>query len=163
MIRFRALLVPGGKVPYDTWTFVVLPARVHAALGGAARTAVRGTLQGVPFRATAARGEGVVRFPVPAAVRQVAGVGVGTSVEVVVERDPEAAAPELPLELSDALARDAKLAAQFQAMAPSHRRAWAQYVAEAKRPETRARRVERAREGIAQRRFPSEKPRSDRS
>ncbi|MFJ9777977.1 YdeI/OmpD-associated family protein [Amycolatopsis sp. NPDC101161] len=51
---------------------------------------------------------------------------------------------ELPGELADALdaAPDAKAA--FEALPPSHRREYVQWVAEAKKPETRVSRAEKA-------------------
>ncbi|WP_372668938.1 YdeI/OmpD-associated family protein [Amycolatopsis kentuckyensis] len=51
---------------------------------------------------------------------------------------------ELPAELADALdaAPDAKAA--FDALPPSHRREYVQWVAEAKKPETRVSRAEKA-------------------
>jgi uncharacterized protein YdeI (YjbR/CyaY-like superfamily) len=41
-------------------------------------------------------------------------------------------------------------------MSPSLRRAWATYVDEAKRPETRLRRAEKAREGIREKLYPNQ-------
>lgn len=50
-------------------------------------------------------------------------------------------APELPQELAAALAHDAAAQAAFAALSPSHRREYAEWIAEAKRAETRERRV----------------------
>lgn len=62
---------------------------------------------------------------------------------------------ELPGELVAALDGDPAVRAAFDALAVSHRREYANWVAEAKRPETRQRRagraVEMVREGIAAR------------
>jgi uncharacterized protein YdeI (YjbR/CyaY-like superfamily) len=49
---------------------------------------------------------------------------------------------EVPPELARALARAPRARAAFEELPPSHRREIAGYVAEAKRPETRAKRVE---------------------
>lgn len=61
---------------------------------------------------------------------------------------------ELPDELAVALDGDPPVRAAFYALAPSHRREYANWVAEAKRPETRVRRagraVEMVREGLAE-------------
>lgn len=57
----------------------------------------------------------------------------------------------IPGELADAL-RDAALTGAFEALAPSHRDEYARWVAEAKRPETRARRAAKAVEMIRHRR-----------
>ena len=47
----------------------------------------------------------------------------------------------VPPELSEALAKKKKALAAFEAMSPSHRREYCEYVDEAKRPETKAARV----------------------
>lgn len=60
---------------------------------------------------------------------------------------PEA---EVPKELAAALAKNRKAKAVFDAFAPSHRREYIQWIAEAKRDETRAKRVEQAIEWIAE-------------
>ncbi len=153
MHTFTTELVPGGKRPYDTWNFVVLPDAVVAALGRPP-FAVRGTLAGAPFRGSAARGEGVVRVPVTAELRARAGVARGDRVEVRIELDREPPALDVPAELQAVLDSDRTLRTAWDAMAPSHRRAWAQYVGEAARPETRARRAAKADEGIRARAFP---------
>lgn len=153
MSHFSTTLVPGRRRPYDTWTFVVLPAEVVDALGRPP-LAVRVTIAGTVFRGTAARGEGAVRIPVTADVRARAGVACGDRVDVDVEIDTEPRDPSVPSELQELLDGDAGLRAAWRAMAPSHRRAWAQYVSEAKRPATRTRRAARAPDGIRARAFP---------
>ncbi|MHA6723866.1 YdeI/OmpD-associated family protein [Sphingomonas sp. RS2018] len=61
-------------------------------------------------------------------------------------RPPRAPKPELPVppELADALAGDAAAAATFAAFPPSCRREYSEWIGEAKRPETRARRTAEA-------------------
>jgi uncharacterized protein YdeI (YjbR/CyaY-like superfamily) len=51
---------------------------------------------------------------------------------------------EVPSELAEALAEDDAAAATFNAFPPSCRREYCEWVAEAKRPETKAKRVEEA-------------------
>ncbi|WP_290058259.1 YdeI/OmpD-associated family protein [Amycolatopsis solani] len=58
---------------------------------------------------------------------------------------------EVPGELAAALAADPDAAAAFEALPPSHRREYAQWVAEAKKPETR---VSRAGKTVARLREP---------
>ncbi len=152
-MQFESTLVPGRKVPYTTWTFVELPPELPDEWG-TPPFALRGTLAGVPFRGTASRGEGVVRMPVPLALRGQAGVGCGDRVMVLVEIDPEPRPVDVPDELRAVLAGDAEAAALFEDLPPAHRRAWAQHVAEAKRPETRDRRARKALDGIRARAFP---------
>jgi hypothetical protein len=153
---FRTRLTAGSVPPYDTWTFVVVPRDVHAALGGGARIAIRGLIEGVEFRSTMQRGDGVMRFPVTRDVRENAGVRTGNEVEVTIEIDPDSREPEVPVELRDVLDSSA-LWEVFRALAPSCRRAWAEYVAEAKQQSTRARRAAKAVTGIAAKRFPGQR------
>jgi hypothetical protein len=153
MTRFETTLARGGKPPYDTWTFAVVPPEVCEPWG-AGPTPVRGTIAGTPFRGTASRGEGVVRVPLSHAFRQEAGVAVGDRVVIELEPDPEPRPVEIPDELRAVLDADRDLAARFDALPPAHRRAWATHVAEAKRPETRARRAAKAPDGIRAREFP---------
>jgi hypothetical protein len=151
MERFKAVLVPGRKPPYTTWTFIEIPAARARALG---HGPVRGTLAGTSFRGTASRSAGTLRVPVPRALLERAGVARGDRVEVTLERDLQPRPVRIPAELKAVLADEPTLAAAFEALPLSHRRAWAQHVAEAKQPETRKRRADKARAGIRQREFP---------
>ncbi len=54
------------------------------------------------------------------------------------------AAPVVPAELLAALRKNKKAKAAFDGMSPSHQREYAEWIAEAKRDETRERRVEQA-------------------
>lgn len=60
------------------------------------------------------------------------------------------AAIVVPPELAKALARQPKVQAQFDAMSPSQRREYCEWIAEAKKPETRERRLLKAMEQIAE-------------
>ncbi len=55
---------------------------------------------------------------------------------------------EVPPDLADALAADAAAQAAFEALPASHRREYVQWIGEAKRAETRARRIERTLERL---------------
>lgn len=151
--HFRVTLVPGRKRPYDTWTFIIVPPAM-AASWGAGPLPVRGTVAGIAFRGTASRGEGSLRVPVPRELRDEAGVGCGDTVEVSLERDTAPRPVEIPPELQSVFEAHPDVARLFDALPPAHRHAWAAYVADAKRPETRERRAKSAPEGIRAREFP---------
>jgi Bacteriocin-protection, YdeI or OmpD-Associated/Domain of unknown function (DUF1905) len=130
---------------------VDLPAAVLEALGGGKRFHVRGTLNGIEFASsTMPTGGGGVCLGLHKATRERAGVAPGDSVTLSLERT-ERPEVEVPDELREALAADLQAAEAFDRLAHTHRREYAQWVGEAKRPETRARRVaqtlERLREG----------------
>lgn len=151
--RFRTTLVPGRKPPYTTWTFIELPDEVAAAFGPGSHP-VRGTLAGAPFHGVVSRSGGVLRMPVKRELLDSAGVASGDTVDVVLEPDPEPRPLVVPAELRAVLDADAEAARLFDALPPAHRRAWAAYVAEAKRADTRQRRAARAPDGIRARAFP---------
>lgn len=111
---------------------------------GEARPAVRGTVNGTPIRARLAVYGGVTYLGLRREIREAAGIEVGDPVEVVLELDDEPREVELPAELEAALAGDDAIRAVYDALAFTHRREYAEWVGEAKRPETRARRAERA-------------------
>jgi uncharacterized protein YdeI (YjbR/CyaY-like superfamily) len=71
---------------------------------------------------------------------------------IKVEKPKKAVKPEavVPAELKAALSKNKKARASFDAFSPSHRREYVEWITEAKREETRARRVTQAVEWIAE-------------
>jgi hypothetical protein len=69
-------------------------------------------------------------------------------------KSPRVAKPKKPLkvpkELTTALAKNKKAAAAFEGFPPSHKREYAEWISEAKGPDTRQRRVDTAVEWIAE-------------
>lgn len=153
MNRFRTTLVAGNKAPYTSWTFLLIPAEL-ADEWGAGQKAVRGTIAGKSFRGTATRGEGELRVPLSQDLREELGVSAGDTVDVAIELDSEPRPIVIPDELRAVLDADPEIAAIYDDLAPSCRRAWASYVADAKQPETRVRRARKAPDGIRAREFP---------
>lgn len=120
---------------------VQLPADIVAALGGT-RVRVRGMLNGVDFRSsTMPTGGGRACLGVHKATRQAAGADLGQIVQVEIEVDDAPRQIDVPPELASALATAPELWATFDRLAFTHRREYAEWVAGAKRPDTRARRV----------------------
>jgi uncharacterized protein YdeI (YjbR/CyaY-like superfamily) len=70
-------------------------------------------------------------------------------VKVEKKKTPRAALP-VPAELATALAKNKKARTNFEAMPPSHRREYNEWIGEAKREETREARVKQAIEWIAE-------------
>jgi bifunctional DNA-binding transcriptional regulator/antitoxin component of YhaV-PrlF toxin-antitoxin module len=120
--------------------WIVVPLDPREAFGEA-RAPVRGTVNGVAFRGRLAVYGGVTYLGLRRDIREAAGIDVGDDVEVVLERDDAPREVEMPPALAKALAGDADARAAFDALSFTHRREYAQWVAEAKRPETRERRV----------------------
>lgn len=138
--------MPDFRAPLESaragGALVELPASAIAELGGAKRVRVRGTLNDVAFSSnTMPMGSGRVCLGVHKATRLAAGVAFGDEVAVSMVIDDTPRVVELPSELREALDTDPAAAAAFDALAFTHRREYATWIAEAKRPETRVRRV----------------------
>lgn len=138
MARFEAVLQAAG----DGGCAVELPDDVTAELGGL-RVRVRGTLNGVAFASnTMPIGGGRACLGVHKATREAANATFGDRVVIELDRDSQARSLSLPPELAEALAADDGARAVFERLAFTHRREFATRIAEARRPETRARRTQ---------------------
>lgn len=122
---------------------VDVPPEVVEALGGKGRIPVIATFDGVPYRGSIVRMGGGAVLGVRKAIMAEAGVSVGDSLTVVVRNDEAPREVEVPDDLAEALVRNDPARAAFEGLSFSHRREYVEAINEAKRPETRARRIER--------------------
>ena len=122
---------------------------------GRARPPVRVTIRGHTWRTTPGIYDGVGHVVVNRAVKKATGVDAPDEVEVSMQLDSEPRTVRVPADLQAALAGDPEAKAAFARLSFSHRRDYAEWVKEAKRPDTRQRRiaatVERVRAGKPQR------------
>jgi len=127
--------------------FVSIPDDVVKKLGGRGRIAVESSIDGVPYRGSIVSMGAGPCLGVLKAIRAQLGKDVGDSVTVTVERDDRPRTVDVPEDLAVAL-RKAKARAAFDALSFSHQREHVQWIEEAKRAETRARRVTQTVEGL---------------
>ena len=134
---------------------VDVPTEVVEALGGQgggrSRIPVTATLDGVPYRGSIVRMGGGAVLGVQKAIMAEAGVSVGDTLTIVVRNDDAPREVEVPDDLSEALRRNETARAAFEGLSFSHRREYVDSITEAKRPETRARRVERTIQALLER------------
>ena len=147
-IQFKALLQPRGPA-----AAVVLDDGQVAAVGeGAQRFPVVATVNGYTWRTSVARMGGEFLLGLPKEVRQGAGVEAGDQVDVTIQLDTAPREVEVPEALAAALAADPQAKVSFEHMAFTHRKEYARWIAEAKKDDTRKRRVRKAldmlREGV---------------
>jgi uncharacterized protein YdeI (YjbR/CyaY-like superfamily) len=109
---------------------------------------VLATVNGYTWRTSVARMGGEFMLGLNREVRAGAGVAAGDEVDVTVELDLAPREVEVPAALAAALATDRQARESFEAMAFTHRKEYARWVAEAKKEDTRQRRVEQALEMI---------------
>jgi hypothetical protein len=118
--------------------------QVEAVGEGAKRFPVVATVNGYTWRTSVARMRGEFLLGLNRAVRDAAGVQAGQTVDVEIKLDTEPREVDVPEALARALAKDPAAGAACDALAFTHRKEYARWVAEAKRDETRERRVAEA-------------------
>lgn len=136
-LRLTTTLHPRGPAA----ALLLTDDQVAAIAGGPKTPAVTVTVNGsYTFQGRIGRmgGENLLGFN--KAVRTAAGVEAGDTVEVVIVAETAPRTVEVPDDLAAALA-EAGAAEAFAGLAPSHRKEYVRWVTEAKRPETRAKRV----------------------
>ena len=140
--RFRAVVErkEGGEV-----CSINIPFDVEKTFGARGRVPVCGTLNGAPFRSSAFRMGGDCHFMVVnRRMREAAGVSGGETVPVTMERDTRPRAVKPPADLARALKANKDAQAAWDKLSYTHKKEYAGAVEEAKKPETRQRRIERA-------------------
>ncbi|MCZ4563611.1 YdeI/OmpD-associated family protein [Rhodococcus sp. IEGM 1401] len=120
---------------------IVLTDEQVASLGSTKTPPVRFTIGGQTVRGRIGRMGGENLLGLNKSVRATLGVEAGDTVDVTIELDDQPQVIEVPPALATALDADPTLRAAFDALAPSTRKEHARSVADAKRDDTRERRV----------------------
>lgn len=110
-------------------------------LGGGRRAAVIVTIGGRSARLRLGVMGGKNLIGMSKAARSQLGVDIGDDVDALIELDTAEREVEVPAELAAALDAEPQVRATFDALSPSRRTELARQVAEAKKPETRERRL----------------------
>lgn len=117
---------------------------------GRARPPLRVTVEGHTWRTTPGVYGGVAYIGLNKDVRAAAGVDAGDRVHVSMELDAEPRSVAVPPDLRNTLEADPEANAAFEKLSFTHRREYVEWIEEAKRPETRARRVAGTVDGVRQ-------------
>lgn len=147
--RFKAEIRPSGRG--GGGHLVEVPDEIVVALGGKGRIPVAASFNGVPYRGSIVKMGGVMMLGVTKAIMTKAGVGPGDVLDVVVENDDAPREVETPPELAKALRKNRTAAAVWVKLSYSHRREYVGFIGEAKKEETRARRVDQTIRALEQR------------
>ena len=126
--------------------FVEVPFDVKAEYGSA-RPKVKITFDGVPYRGSIAPMGGASLIGILKDIRARIGKDIGDSVTVTVELDTEERVIEMPADVRAAL-RKTQLEQAWEKLSYSHQREHINAINEAKKPETRARRIEKMLEAL---------------
>lgn len=120
-------------------------------LFGKVRAPVRVTLNGYTFRSTIAAYGSEFLIPFRTSNREAAGLQGSETIEVTLELDTDKREVKAPADLVKALKAAPPAWDRWRELSFSHQREYAEAVEEAKKPETRARRIEGAVRAIAAR------------
>lgn len=130
---------------------VDVPKRIGDALGGRRYVPVVVSIAGHSVRTTLVPGGGGrFRAFLNGTIRKAAGVDTGDRVKITLRLDSRAGERRLPADVAQALRATRGARAAFESATPGLRRALLKYVTEAKKPETRKRRLERGIEILLQ-------------
>ncbi len=103
---------------------------------------VRATIAGIPYRGSLMpMGDGTYCLGVLKSIQAQAGVGQGDSIDIELELDTAPRIVTVPQDLQTELARDRSAAAAWDALSYTDRKEIARSLEEARKPETRERRL----------------------
>ena len=135
---FKTTIVRDGP-----WCFIPLDFDPRAVFGKA-RAPVRVTLKGYTYRSTIAAMGGPPCIPLRRSNREAAGLEGGETLEVRLELDTETREVKPTADFVSALKAAPPAWQRWRELSYSHQREYAEAIEEAKKPETRARRIEGA-------------------
>jgi hypothetical protein len=139
-LRLDTTLQPRGPA-----AAIVLTDEQAAVIGeGAKAFPVVASIGGKTVRGRVSRMGGEYLFGFSRAAREAAGLEIGADVSVEISLDTAPREVDVPPALAAALDGDEAARAAFEGLAYTHRKEFARWIAEAKRDETRDRRVAQA-------------------
>jgi Bacteriocin-protection, YdeI or OmpD-Associated/Domain of unknown function (DUF1905) len=115
---------------------------------GAKKPPVKVTIKNHTYRSTIAVYGGRYYLPINRDVKKATGVQAGDDISVVIQRDEEPRLVQVPADLARAFKADPTAAKRFKALSYSHQKEYVDWVEDAKRDETRRRRIAEAVERI---------------
>jgi bacteriocin resistance YdeI/OmpD-like protein/uncharacterized protein DUF1905 len=122
----------------------VIPFDVRETYGTGGQVKVKASFDGEPYRGSIApMGGGRHVIGIAKAIRAAIGKDVGDRVKVVVEPDTDPRTVEVPPDLAAAFRKSPAAKRAFEKLSYTHRKEYVRWIEEAKKPETRERRVQK--------------------
>ena len=122
-------------------TGITIPFDVEKVFG-AKRVPVKAWINGAEYQGSVFRMGGKYLMAVPKVFREAAGIKAGEKITVTIEKDAGKRTVELPPDLAEAL-KNAGLTDVFSNLSYTHRKEYVNAINEAKKEETRVKRIER--------------------
>jgi len=124
--------------------YVLFPYDTGREFGTKGKVPINATFDGVPYTGSLIKyGNPLHMLGVLKTIREQIGKGTGDTVEVVVWRDEAPRAVEVPPQFEKLLEREGQLTV-FEKLSYTHRKEYCRWITEAKKEETRTRRLTKA-------------------
>jgi len=128
-----------------TWTYADIPFDVEKVFGKKGQVKVKGTVNGIAFRSSLMpHGDGTHFLVVNRSVRDAARVDIGHKIKIVLEADTEERVVALPPDFERALAKSKASRTAWDKISYPHKKEYLDWITDAKKEETRKRRIEKA-------------------
>jgi hypothetical protein len=138
--KFKARIEAGG----GGGAYVLFPYDTGKAFATKGRVPVKATFNGVPYTGSLIKyGNPHHMLVMLKAIREQTGKGPGDTIEVVVWKDEEVRTVEVPARFEKLIKKEGLLP-DFEKLSYTHRKEYCGWIAEAKKEETRLRRIEKA-------------------
>jgi len=146
-LKFAGIILDSGS---SGGAYLEFPFDTLEVFGTNNRVPVRITFNGEPYRGSLVRmGTKCHIVPILKSIREKIGKGIGDSVDVEVNLDEESRLVEIPNDVQVALEKDQRAKEKFSKLSYSHQREYVMWINEAKKDETRQRRIEKLMANLA--------------
>ncbi len=126
-------------------TFIEFPYDVEKEFGTRGQVKIRVRFDGVEYRGSLAKmGHQCHLIGVTQAVRKKINKQPGDMVHVILQRDDQPRVVDIPADFEEVLSANPDIAAFFETLSYTNRKEYARWIAEAKKEETRQRRLNKA-------------------
>ena len=142
MAAKQTITVELEKHPSMEATGITIPFDAEE-MWGSKRVPVKAVVNGAIYRGTIVRMAGKYMLGIPKAFREEAGIKAGENIVVTLEHDVEERTVDLPKDLARELTKDKALQAAWDKLSYTIRKENARQLEDAKKPETRGRRLEK--------------------
>ncbi|NTW44172.1 MAG: DUF1905 domain-containing protein [Anaerolineaceae bacterium] len=140
-VAFTGIILDAGN---SGGAYLEFPFSTQEIFGTNNRIPVRINFNGELYRGSLVRmGTECHIVPILKTIREKIGKGIGDSVEVEVFLDDEPRLVEVPQDVQDAMKKNLQAKEKFTALSYSHQREYVLWIDEAKKVETRQRRIEK--------------------
>ena len=143
----QSITVTLEKHPKMEATGITIPFDVEKVFG-AKRVPITATVNGAVYRGSIVRMGGKYMLGIPKAFREEAGIAAGDNIVITLEADTAPRDVKIPADLAKAIKKSG-LSVAWDKLSYTHRKEHVRAIEEAKRPETRIKRIEKAIEMLA--------------